>query len=193
MFRANKTTTKTSFKTVTETVNFENGPLASVSLKTAIAEAANAANANARSGVGPSAPLDAAAEAVMALVEASAPARGGGPEAAGGATSATTRAKKMSALGASRFGSRGATATPATPATPATLPVADGYGSDGSDAGRSTYSAAPSRRGDGDSDEEEERDARDSKNAARARRRGNRGANASSYVWDADIDLDDVL
>ena len=32
-------TTKTSFKTVTETVNFENGPLASVSLKTAIAEA----------------------------------------------------------------------------------------------------------------------------------------------------------
>ena len=39
MFRANKTTTKTSFKTVTETVNFENGPLASVSLKTAIAEA----------------------------------------------------------------------------------------------------------------------------------------------------------
>ena len=39
MFRANKMTTKTSFKTVTETVNFENGPLASVSLKTAIAEA----------------------------------------------------------------------------------------------------------------------------------------------------------
>ena len=168
-------------------------PITAEAIKTAIAEAANAANANARSGVGPSAPLDAAAEAVMALVEASAPARGGGPEAAGGATSATTRAKKMSALGASRFGSRGATATPATPATPATLPVADGYGSDGSDAGRSTYSAAPSRRGDGDSDEEEERDARDSKNAARARRRGNRGANASSYVRDADIDLDDVL
>jgi hypothetical protein len=39
MFKANKTTTKTSFKTVTETTNFENGPLASVSLKTAIAEA----------------------------------------------------------------------------------------------------------------------------------------------------------
>jgi hypothetical protein len=39
MFKANKTTTKTSFKTVTEMTNFENGPLASVSLKTAIAEA----------------------------------------------------------------------------------------------------------------------------------------------------------
>ena len=39
MFKANKTTTKTSFKTVTETTIFANGPLASVSLKTAIADA----------------------------------------------------------------------------------------------------------------------------------------------------------
>ena len=70
--------------------------------------------------------------------------------------------------------------------------AADGYGSDGSDAGRSTASAAPSRRGDGDSEEEDsgENEARAGP-AYRVRRRGRRAA--SSYVRDDDIDLDDVL
>ena len=142
-------------------------------IKTAIAEAANAANANRRAGVGPTAPLDAAAEAVMALVEASTP-----TSAAGGAPRSGA-----SILGASRFGV--ASRSPASVATPA----ADGYGSDGSDAGRSTYSAAPSQRGDGDSDEDES--GGDAARAGyRARRRERRGA---SYVRDDDIDLDDVL
>ena len=47
-------------------------------------------------------------------------------------------------------------------ATTASAQASSKYGANlGSDAGRSTYSAAPSRRGDSDSDEEEERDARD--------------------------------
>jgi hypothetical protein len=110
---------------------------------------------------------------VMALVEASTP-----TSAAGGAPRSGA-----SGLGASRFGV--ASRSPASVATPA----ADGYGSDGSDAGRSTYSAAPSQRGDGDSDEDES--GGDAARAGyRARRRERRGA---SYVRDDDIDLDDVL
>ena len=145
-------------------------------IKTAIAEAANAANANRRAGAGPTAPLDAAAEAVMALVS------GGTPtSAAGGAP----RSAPRSVLGASRFG-----ASSRSPASFVATPAADGYGSDGSDAGRSTYSAAPSQRGDGDSDEDEESGGDAARAGYRVRRRERRGA---SYVRDDDIDLDDVL
>ena len=152
-------------------------PVTAEAIKTAIAEAANAANANKRAGVGPTAPLDAAAEAVMALVEASAPDANALPVG--------------NALGASRFGARGAP-TSAPLSSLVSRSAADGYGSDGSDAGRSTASAAPSRRGDGDSEEEDsgENEAREGP-AYRARRRGRRAA--SSYVPDDDIDLDDVL
>jgi hypothetical protein len=152
-------------------------PVTAEAIKTAIAEAANAANANKRAGVGPTAPLDAAAEAVMALVEASAPDANALPVG--------------NALGASRFGARGAP-TSAPLSSLVSRSAADGYGSDGSDAGRSTASAAPSRRGDGDSEEEDsgENEARAGP-AYRARRRGRRAA--SSYVPDDDIDLDDVL
>ena len=152
-------------------------PVTAEAIKTAIAEAANAANANKRAGVGPTAPLDAAAEAVMALVEASAPDANALPVG--------------NALGASRFGARGAP-TSAPLSSLVSRSAADGYGSDGSDAGRSTASAAPSRRGDGDSEEEDsgENEARAGP-AYRVRRRGRRAA--SSYVPDDDIDLDDVL
>ena len=152
-------------------------PVTAEAIKTAIAEAANAANANKRAGVGPTAPLDAAAEAVMALVEASAPDANALPVG--------------NALGASRFGARGAP-TSAPLSSFVSRSAADGYGSDGSDAGRSTASAAPSRRGDGDSEEEDsgENEARAGP-AYRVRRRGRRAA--SSYVPDDDIDLDDVL
>ena len=103
------------------------------------------------------------------------------------------------APGASRFGARDAAAIrgapPATPATPAPA-GSGGYASDGSDAGRSAFSAAPSRRGDGDSDEDEE-GARvmgnDERAGRRARRRGNRAAASLTTAPDVDIDLDDVL
>jgi hypothetical protein len=145
-------------------------------IKTAIAEAANAANANRRAGAGPTAPLDAAAEAVMALVS------GGTPTSAAGGVS---RSAPRSVLGASRFG-----ASSRSPASFVATPAADGYGSDGSDAGRSTYSVAPSQRGDGDSDEDEESGGDAARAGYRVRRRERRGA---SYVRDDDIDLDDVL
>jgi hypothetical protein len=158
-------------------------PVTTEAIKTAIAEAANAANANKRAGVGPTAPLDAAAEAVMALVEARTP----------DANSHSLRVG--SALGASRFGARGAPSSDA-PRAPLSSFVsrsaADGYGSDGPDAGRSPASAAPSRRGDGDSEEEDSGgDEARAGRAFRVRRRGRRAA--SSYVPDDDIDLDDVL
>ena len=113
----------------------------------------------------------------MALVEASAPDANALPVG--------------NALGASRFGARGAP-TSAPLSSFVSRSAADGYGSDGSDAGRSTASAAPSRRGDGDSEEEDsgENEARAGP-AYRVRRRGRRAA--SSYVPDDDIDLDDVL
>ena len=62
-------------------------------------------------------------------------------------------------------GARGAP-TSAPRASLVSRSAADGYGSDGSDAGRSTASAAPSRRGDGDSEEEDS-----GENEARARPR----------------------
>ena len=188
-------------------------PVTREQIKTAIAEAANAANANKKSGRGPVEPLDAAAEAVLALVD-----EAGVTPRKQGVTHRNEGNTPVSPLGTSRFGSRGVPSK-----SPRASPGNSGNGGfwsnqdgpafvdddDVSDAGRSVYSVgAPSQRGDGDSDEDDFDEQFDNMRSGGAKsnrstgrfsiaegaraRRGSQGSR-QTYVPDTDIDLDDML
>jgi hypothetical protein len=106
-------------------------PLTRDAIKTAIAEAANEANANRQRGFGPVEPLEAAAAAVMALVD----------------DAAVLNQNKNSATPVNRQSSVGKSERP--------NPFDDDDVSVTSDAPTMYSMGAPSQKGDGDSDEED--------------------------------------